>query len=167
METKEVKHAELMNLILGKDVQTKVTHTLYGCEKDEKGEVVKTMREVRDSFGEKPSQEIVEEHTKVIVFEYVGVSVAKLLAQHSSTTTIFKKYYNDNLFQITDKDWLAMPDEIHVNVAELLESKRQPASASSAGTKYQKALEAKVAVLTPEQKEQERARIQAMLDMLS
>lgn len=133
-QTSEAKVASL-DMVL-ENVERSITRTIFGTEKDAKGNITTTMSEMKKSKTDKDGKPLDKSHTKTFKFDFEGVSVETLVGLNMSTTTVFKKYYNDNLFNALDSDIMALPEVVEVKVLDLLSSKRTPASPEKARSKY-------------------------------
>jgi len=143
-----------LTMMFGDDVKLAITRTCFGAERQD-GKVIKTMSEVEKECkalkdtNKALYQEEIAKRTKTFNFDFDGVSVKELLERHATSTTIFKKFYNDNLFNADDNEILKLPKMVNVKVKELLISRAVTADPNKARTK---AIQANLkAGLTPEQ----------------
>jgi len=105
-----------------------VVKTVFGVVKDEDGKIVQTMAKTRAGLQddeEKFNPEDIDARTKTIIFDFEGVVVKELLDFHATTTTIFKKWYNDNIFNVTDEAWIAKPKKIEVSVRKMIDETKR------------------------------------------
>jgi len=110
-----------------------VPYCAFGTIKDEKGKVVQTMKQTKAEFDEKGAETLSKaqaERTKTYRLKFVNVPLKQIIDLHSKTTTLFKKVYNDTIYNETDKNLKTRDKVVEHDVVELLkkvarESKRK------------------------------------------
>lgn len=128
IETKE----QAEQVVFGK-VSFKVNRPFYGIvwsEPDAEGNrtIAQNVKQVKKELfkvaGESGKQDVIDAHMKELTFDFEGVWVDELGHNGMSMSTVYKLYYNNELFQKTEEELAAMGKKITVSVKELLRSTR-------------------------------------------
>jgi len=112
-------------------IKIRTSYVFWGTTPDDSGKP--TIEATKTRYSEKELEEQIEKRKRSLLFDFKDVTVKELLLSEVSSTTAYKRWYNNNNIAKLTEDEVSVllekhPKEIIISVREVLDNRRMPMS---------------------------------------